>query len=74
MLAGFNGGGMALIATAAKAVAKMVLRDEGFEDVRAEFGLLEQFATERERMKHGDKKKVQDIVGKGASTVEVRES
>jgi glycine/D-amino acid oxidase-like deaminating enzyme len=40
MLAGFNGEGMGLIATSAKAMVKMVLRDEGFEDVEGEFGLL----------------------------------
>lgn len=50
MLAGFNGGGMALIATAAKAVAKMVVQDSGFEDVQEEFGLLEGFATSTARL------------------------
>ena len=50
MLAGFNGGGMALIATSAKAVARMVLRDEGFQDVKEEFGLLDEFATGEGRM------------------------
>ncbi|KAH7089545.1 FAD dependent oxidoreductase-domain-containing protein [Paraphoma chrysanthemicola] len=51
MLAGFNGGGMALIAVAAKAVAKMVLEDADFEQVRDEFGLLEGFGTGVERLK-----------------------
>ncbi|KAF2826253.1 DAO-domain-containing protein [Ophiobolus disseminans] len=50
MLAGFNGGGMALIATAAKAVAKMVLEDLGFEDVKDEFGLLEGMGTSGRRL------------------------
>jgi len=55
MLAGFNGGGMALIATAAKAVAKMVLEDKGFGDVKGEFGLLEGMGTGAERMELGGK-------------------
>jgi glycine/D-amino acid oxidase-like deaminating enzyme len=50
MLAGFNGGGMGLIPTAAKAVAAMVVRDQGFGDVKEEFGLLEGFATSLERL------------------------
>jgi glycine/D-amino acid oxidase-like deaminating enzyme len=50
MLAGFNGGGMALIATAAKAVARMVVKDLGFEDVKEEFGLLKGMGTGRERL------------------------
>jgi glycine/D-amino acid oxidase-like deaminating enzyme len=51
MLAGFNGGGMGLISVAAKAVAKMVVEDTGFDEVKEEFGLLEGFATGEERMK-----------------------
>lgn len=51
MLAGFNGGGMAMIAVAAKAVAKMVLEDFEFEDVREEFGLLDAFGTNVRRLK-----------------------
>jgi hypothetical protein len=51
MLAGFNGGGMAMIAVAAKAVAKMVLEDCEFEDVREEFGLLDAFGTNVRRLK-----------------------
>jgi glycine/D-amino acid oxidase-like deaminating enzyme len=50
MLAGFNGGGMALIPLAAKAVAKMVLRDLDFEHVQDEFGLLEGMGTGDARM------------------------
>jgi glycine/D-amino acid oxidase-like deaminating enzyme len=50
MLAGFNGGGMALIAVAARAVARMVLVDLGFEGVKEEFGLLEGFGTGVGRM------------------------
>jgi glycine/D-amino acid oxidase-like deaminating enzyme len=50
MLAGFNGGGMAVIATAARAVAEMVVKGKGFEDVREEFGLLEGFGTGVERL------------------------
>lgn len=53
MLAGFNGGGMALIGTAARAVAKMVVGDLGFGDVRDEFGLLRGMATGVGRMKSG---------------------
>lgn len=50
MLAGFNGGGMALIPLAAKAVAKMVLQDLDFEHVQDEFGLLEGMGTGDARM------------------------
>jgi glycine/D-amino acid oxidase-like deaminating enzyme len=50
ILAGFNGGGMAQIATAARAVAKMVRQDKGFEDVREEFGLLGGMATSGKRL------------------------
>jgi glycine/D-amino acid oxidase-like deaminating enzyme len=50
MLAGFNGGGMAQIATAARAVAKMVTKDLEFGDVQEEFGLLGVFATSTERL------------------------
>jgi glycine/D-amino acid oxidase-like deaminating enzyme len=50
LLAGFNGGGMALIPLVAKAVAKMVLQDKEFEDVREEFGLLEGMGTGGSRM------------------------
>ncbi|CAN9341373.1 unnamed protein product [Alternaria alternata] len=50
MLAGFNGGGMALIPLAAKAVAKMVLRDLDFEHVQDEFGLLDGMGTGDARM------------------------
>jgi glycine/D-amino acid oxidase-like deaminating enzyme len=49
ILAGFNGGGMSTIPTAAKAVAKMVVENLGFEDVKQEFGLLEGFGTTVER-------------------------
>ncbi|KAF1844645.1 FAD dependent oxidoreductase [Cucurbitaria berberidis CBS 394.84] len=56
VLAGFNGGGMALIGTAAKAVAKMVLEDKDFDDVEGEFGLLRGFKTGGERLKkHGER-------------------
>lgn len=57
VLAGFNGGGMALIATSARAIAKMVTDDLGFEDVQEEFGLPEGFKTSAERTK-GDTTKV----------------
>jgi glycine/D-amino acid oxidase-like deaminating enzyme len=50
MLAGFNGGGMALIPIVARAVAEMVGRDVGFEDVEKEFGLLPGFGTGEARM------------------------
>jgi glycine/D-amino acid oxidase-like deaminating enzyme len=50
MLAGFNGGGMAMIPLAAKAVAKMVVEDVGFEHAREESGMLRGFATGVERM------------------------
>lgn len=51
MLAGFNGGGMAVILTVAKAVARMVNQDLGFEDVKEEFGLPGFFATTTDRLK-----------------------
>ncbi|KAH7073893.1 FAD dependent oxidoreductase [Paraphoma chrysanthemicola] len=57
MLAGFNGGGMALIAVAAKAVAKMVLEGNDFEEVKDEFGLLQGFGTGVKRLK-GEAKEV----------------
>jgi len=47
MLAGFNGGGMAQIPVFARAVARMVVADLGFGDVRGEFGLLGGCGTER---------------------------
>jgi hypothetical protein len=50
LLAGFNGGGMSLIPLAAKAVAKMVVADLDFEDVKEEFGLLEGMGTGVGRM------------------------
>jgi glycine/D-amino acid oxidase-like deaminating enzyme len=50
ILAGFNGGGMSVIPTAAKAVAKMVVADSGFDDVKHEFGLLEGFGSTVERL------------------------
>jgi glycine/D-amino acid oxidase-like deaminating enzyme len=53
ILAGFNGGGMSIIPTAAKAVARMVVDDSGFEDVKREFGLLEGWGTAAERMEKG---------------------
>lgn len=43
LLAGFNGGGMSIIHTAAEAIAAMVRADTGFDDVAGEFGLLEGF-------------------------------
>jgi glycine/D-amino acid oxidase-like deaminating enzyme len=51
ILAGFNGGGMSIIPTAAKAVAKMVVEDLDFEDVKEEFGLLAGFETSVERQR-----------------------
>ena len=56
VLAGFNGGGMALILTAAKAVARMVRDDVGFEEVKGEFKLPEFFATSEERLKKAGEK------------------
>ncbi|KAF2493076.1 FAD dependent oxidoreductase [Lophium mytilinum] len=54
MLAGFNGGGMALILTAAKAVAKMVKEDTGFEDVAGGLGVPDFFGTSEERLQAGN--------------------
>lgn len=50
MLAGFNGGGMSHIGLVAKAVARMVVGDLGYEDVKEEFGLLEGCGTSLERL------------------------
>jgi len=58
ILAGFNGGGMGLIFTAAKAVAKMAVQGKSFDDVRSEFGIPWIFATSKERLRnafHEDK-------------------
>lgn len=57
ILAGFNGGGMALILTASKAVAKMTLNDIGFMDVQEEFGLMDVMATSLERLKKAEQEK-----------------
>ncbi|KAF2799376.1 FAD dependent oxidoreductase [Melanomma pulvis-pyrius CBS 109.77] len=51
MLAGFNGGGMAMILTAAKAVAKMVRTDCEFEDAAKELGVPVFFRASEDRMK-----------------------
>lgn len=51
VLAGFNGGGMGIIALCAKAVARMVVEEKGFEDVGREEGLLEGFECSEERMR-----------------------
>lgn len=50
VLAGFNGGGMALIALCARAVGRMVLEGKGFGEVWEEEGLLEGFGCEEERL------------------------
>jgi glycine/D-amino acid oxidase-like deaminating enzyme len=51
MLAGFNGGGMAMIGVAAMAVAEMVLKDVGFGDVMGKFGLPGAFESTGERLR-----------------------
>jgi len=48
--AGFNGGGMATILTAARGVARMASRDLGFEEVRGECGLLGVMGTGWDRL------------------------
>lgn len=50
VLAGFNGGGMALIAVVARAVGKMVIENKGFEQVWEEQGLLREFECSKERL------------------------
>ncbi|KAF9701151.1 hypothetical protein EKO04_000028 [Ascochyta lentis] len=50
VLAGFNGGGMAIIALCAKAVGKMVVQGKGFGEVWEEEGLLECFGATEGRM------------------------
>ncbi|KAJ4293540.1 hypothetical protein N0V90_008823 [Kalmusia sp. IMI 367209] len=51
ILAGFNGGGMAFGPTAAKAVAKMVVEDSDFDDVKREYGIPEMLATSTKRLR-----------------------
>jgi glycine/D-amino acid oxidase-like deaminating enzyme len=51
LLAGFNGGGMSFIPTAAKAVAQMVAKGSDFDDVKGEFGMPKIFATSTERLR-----------------------
>lgn len=53
LLAGFNGGGMAVIATAARAVAMMVLQGKGFDDVAGEIKMPGGFAITRGRLRAG---------------------
>lgn len=50
VLAGFNGGGMAVIAVAAKAVGGMVVGDKGFEEVWEGEGLLPGMGCEGGRL------------------------
>jgi glycine/D-amino acid oxidase-like deaminating enzyme len=50
MLAGFDGAGMLMILTAAKAVARMVREDLGFDDVKKDYQLPSFFATSKERL------------------------
>jgi hypothetical protein len=47
---------MALICTAAQAVAKMVRGDVGFDEVAGEFGLLVAFKSTVERLQPGVEK------------------
>lgn len=51
VLAGFNGGGMALIAICAKAVGRMVVEERDFRDVWREEGLLPEFECSEERLR-----------------------
>ena len=51
ILAGFNGGGMSFIPTAAKAVARMVVEGSDFDDVKSEFGMPGIFSTSAERLR-----------------------
>ncbi|KAL1607577.1 hypothetical protein SLS59_002546 [Nothophoma quercina] len=51
--AGFNGGGMAIIALCARAVARMALEGRDFGDVWEEEGLLEGFGVTEERLGRG---------------------
>ncbi|KAF3050659.1 hypothetical protein E8E11_007795 [Didymella keratinophila] len=51
LLAGFNGGGMAIIAVAARAIAKMVSQGKGFDEVWEDEGLLREFECSDERLK-----------------------
>lgn len=51
LLAGFNGGGMAMILTASKAIARMVRDDVDFETLAEELGIPAFFGTSLERLK-----------------------
>lgn len=51
VLAGFNGGGMALIAVAARAMGRMVSENKGFEQVWEEQGLLRKFECCEDRLR-----------------------
>jgi hypothetical protein len=51
ILAGFDGGSMAMIGVAAMAVAEMVLEDKGFADVKGKFGLPGGFESTGERLR-----------------------
>jgi glycine/D-amino acid oxidase-like deaminating enzyme len=56
LMAGFNGGGMSIICTAAQAVAAMVRTDVGFDEVAGEFGLLEGFKPSADRLQPEDRR------------------
>jgi glycine/D-amino acid oxidase-like deaminating enzyme len=58
VLAGFNGGGMAMIPTVSKAVARMVVEDVGFEEVGKEMGVPAWFASGEERLETRFEKKL----------------
>jgi hypothetical protein len=51
VLAGFNGGGMAIIALCARAVGRMAVEDRDFGNVWEEEGLLECFGVTEQRLK-----------------------
>jgi glycine/D-amino acid oxidase-like deaminating enzyme len=51
VLAGFNGGGMAMILTASKAIAQMVITGCDFEDAAGRTGVPEFFKVTEERLK-----------------------
>ncbi|KAF2803428.1 FAD dependent oxidoreductase superfamily [Mytilinidion resinicola] len=53
MLAGFNGGGMSMILTVAKAVATMVKEDAGFDEVAGGLGVPDFWGTSEERLRVG---------------------
>ncbi|KAF2109400.1 FAD dependent oxidoreductase [Lophiotrema nucula] len=54
VLAGYNGGGMSLVLTAAKTVATMIREEREFKDVAEQLGVPRFFGTSQERIEKGN--------------------